>query len=85
MNFFLLLTLGLFISYFFLAALGVNLGYLFDFPLISSGYCYEPPPAFTESNGFWIVMFLFSFISMDFLNFFFDLFSDLLAIQKPDV
>ena len=38
--------------------------------------------AFTESHRFWLVVFLFSFISMHIFISFFDFFCDLLAIQK---
>ena len=38
--------------------------------------------AFTVSHRFWVVVFSFSFVSMDILISFFDFFYDLLVIQK---
>jgi len=38
--------------------------------------------AFTVSHRFWVVVFSFSFVSMQNFDFFFDFFCDLLVIQQ---
>ena len=82
---FLLLTLGFFI-FPFLVALGVDLGYLFDFCSCFLRYTciamnFPLSTAFTVSHRFWVVVFSFSFVSMHILIFFY-FFSDLLVIQQ---
>ena len=69
---FLLLTLGFIISFFFfLVVLGVNLGYLFDFSLVSCIVMNLPlRTAFTEAHWVWVVVFSFSFVPMHILIFF---------------
>ena len=85
---FLLLTLGFFTSS-FLVALGVELGYVFDFFLVSC-FCIAMnlplSTAFTVCHRVWVVVFSFLFVSMHILFlFFFYFLCGLLVIQKRGV
>ena len=46
---------------------------------------FPPRTAFTESHRFWVVVFSFSFVSMQILISFFDFFCDFLVIQQRAV
>ena len=82
---FLLLTLQ-FLFLLFLVALGIKLGYLFDFSIVSWDelvlLSLPLSTAFTESYRFWGCCVFIFFYFYVYLNFLFYFFHDLLVIQK---
>jgi len=83
---FLLLTLGFFISSFSSCFRGRVRLFIWPFSCFLRCACiamnFPLRTAFTVSHKFWVVVFSFSFVSMQILISFFDFFCDLLVIQQ---